>query len=455
MKSKGVSLILFVVVALVAGCSGFRVGQPDKTDTGSTSNPTPTPTPTPTPGGCGQPLQPPPAIRTISLGPADDYCAKINSARPGDKLEFAPGSYSEPCSINVAGTAQHPIYLKSQFADVNRRAKFDYPGSSANVWEIRGQHLIVSDFLFADTSDDAFVVRLWAVSDVTIENNHFVNTNQVIAANSGDTNNLIIRNNRMKGVRDTAVYLGCHNGSCRSTNFIFEGNFIDASHISTGGVGYGVEVKLNSYGILRDNSIFGAQGPGMMVYGSQNATAPPIVIEGNYIHGSRNDAALNVAGGPARVTNNVIINSGSEALYTQNYGGRGLLRNVHILNNTIIGLNATSANLSGLSAGNNIFAGNAITNPIVPANPNAAVIGNQICSGLDCFAAPYTSSPYDFTPKEAGPLLVSPSGYEPPPFDFFGQPRAPNQIGAIMLNSQSHGTLQYLYPRPSRQQYCF
>ena len=50
--------------------------------------------------------------------------------------------------------------------------------------------------------------------------------------------------------------------------------------------GYGIEVKLNTGGVVRDNVIIDTKGPGIMVYGARDLVTVS-VVERNFTRGSR------------------------------------------------------------------------------------------------------------------------------------------------------------------------
>ena len=55
----------------------------------------------------------------------------------------------------------------------------------------------------------------------------------------------------------TPFYLGCQDGaSCHATNVLVDSNLVDTVAPTDGSVGYAVEVKLNSYGTVQNNTPF-------------------------------------------------------------------------------------------------------------------------------------------------------------------------------------------------------
>jgi hypothetical protein len=379
-------------------------------------------------------------------------------AIPGDEYGFAPGAYGEPCHFSASGTSAAPIVIRS--ADPSTRARFSYRGAPSNFFEIAGSYIVIKDVAFQDNSAD-IMIRLYNSTSVVIEDNLFDRIDgQAITANSGSTRDLIIRRNTFRNITKTIVYLGCHAGDCTSTHFVFEGNFLDASAIDDPSVvGYGIEIKLNSYGTLRDNSIFNAQGPDMMVYGNQRPDAPPNIITGNFLVRSRKDAALNVAGGPARVFNNILVNANGPALYVQNYDKRDLQKNVAIFSNTVISASGVGIQVEGWTSASqqNAIAGNAIlaATPVLPEKPTGKIAGNVVCAASDCFTGQALRSPYFLAPSTAGSLASPVAGFKPPACDFFGLPRSGNTPGAIVSSAKTRGlALKVLEARPGRLQPC-
>jgi hypothetical protein len=406
------------------------------------------------------PLSPIPApLRTIRVNPSISYCPLLKGALAGDEYVFAAGTYSEPCHFSASGTSAAPIVIRS--ADPSNRARFSYSGVPSNFFEIAGSFVVIRDLAFQDNSAD-IMIRLYNNRSVVIDNNVFDRIDgQAITANSGSTTDLVIRRNTFRDITKTIVYLGCHAGDCASTAFLVERNFMDASAIEDPSVtGYGIQVKLNSHGTLRDNSIFNAQGPDIMVYGNQNPNAPANIITGNFLVRSRKDAALNVAGGPARVFNNVLINADGPALYAQDYGARGLQKNVTIFGNTLISATNVGIQVEGWGSARqgNVIAGNAIlaATPLSPNNLAGTVTGNILCGASDCFTGSATQSPYFLTPSPTGKLASSVAGFTPPACDFFGLPRLTNSPGAIVGSEQTRRLpLADLKARPARLKPCY
>src|SRR4029077_18093103 len=99
-------------------------------------------------------------------------------------------------------------------------------------------------------------------------------------------------------------------------------------------IGYGIEVKLNTGGFVRDNVIVDTKGPGIMVYGARDL-ATVSVVERNFVRGSRTSSGIVVGGGPAIVRNNVAGWNFEGGIGLENYKKRRLLRAITVAHNTV------------------------------------------------------------------------------------------------------------------------
>jgi hypothetical protein len=380
--------------------------------------------------------------RSITVDPSVDWCNTINTASLGDEIVFQPGSYTTPCWITARGTAASWITVRSQSEVDGQRATFAYPGSTANVLELRNAaYVILRGFAFAPTQDAVDAIRIRQVNDIIIERNIFTGIGGVsIPANDSGTTipRLTIRQNVFRNLQSTGIYLGCHEGNCKVTDALVEGNFIDG--VTSSGVGYGLEIKLNSYGTVRDNTIYRTKGPGLMAYGS-NQGDPPTIFEGNYVEGSRTDGGIVIGGGPAVVRNNVLVGNAYGGISAQNYASRNLQRNIWIVHNTALNNADSGINVQGWTTGaNNVIAYNALipasgSPALRPSTPVGSIVGNVTCATpTSCFVNASTV-PYDLWPTPTSPLLDSAgNGFEPwrPEDDFMGVSRGGSaDVGAF------------------------
>src|SRR5262249_39493122 len=141
-----------------------------------------------------------------------------------------------------------------------------------------------------------------SLQGVVVDQNVFQGTDIAVAANSSGSTyqNVSVTNNVLTNLQSTGLYFGCHDGvSCHALNILIQGNLIDTVQPGDG-VGYGLEIKLNSYATILENTIYRSRGPGIDVYGS-NRGDPASIVERNYIEGAQTDAGINVSGGPAIV----------------------------------------------------------------------------------------------------------------------------------------------------------
>jgi len=196
-------------------------------------------------------------------------------------------------------------------------------------------------------------------------------------------------------------------------------------------IGYGIQVKLNSIATIRDNVIVNTKGPGIMVYGARDLLKVS-VVEGNYVAASR-DSAIVLGGGPAIVKNNIAVSSAQAGIALENYGKRGLLRNVVLVHNTLYGnmtggIVAPPQGLFDVRIVNNASHARLGTPALPIGQPGVMSVGNVDCRMRACFQAPEL--------RNYSPLSLAPASFDSdpvlPPEDYFGQRRAKPPIrGAV------------------------
>jgi hypothetical protein len=401
---------------------------------------------------------------TFVVNTSSAWCGVVNAASPGDTIVFSAGSYSGTCSITASGASGSPITLRSPTSAPADRAVMAYSGTSSNIFDVNGSYVVFRWLTFGPTASGAGVnpIKLrTSVQGVVIDQNVFRGTDIAVAANSSGSTyqNITVSNNVLTNLQSTGFYFGCHDGtSCHALNILIQGNLIDTVQPGDG-VGYGLEIKLNSYATILENTIYRSQGPGIDVYGS-NRGDPASVVERNYVEGAVNDAGINIGGGPAIVRNNILVGNGYNGIWAQDYGGRGLQQNVWIVENTALNNQVGGIKVSNwLAAAGNVLAFNAIaplpaTPALSPASPIADTLtGNVTCSpATACFDQP-TSAPYDLWPIATGPLIgVAGSGAEPwrVANDFLCAPRgSAADVGAMQRTSSGNGpALGNGSPRP-------
>jgi hypothetical protein len=406
----------------------------------------------------------PTGAATRELGPSDPWCQAINRAAPGDEIILVAGFYSIACSIKVKGAPGSPIVVRSASADPSMRAALAYSGTTSNVLELRGaQHIALRWLSFGPTQGGVDAIKLRRSSDVLVEQNLFYGIGGIsISANDGDSNRITVRKNVFQNLTSTALYFGCHEGeSCHATDLTIEGNFIDrVTPLDQNSVGYGLQIKLNSYGIVRDNTVYRTRGPGIMVYGS-NRGDPPSIVEGNYVEGSLTDGGIVIGGGAAIVLNNVVVGNAAGGIIAQNYGGRDLQQNVWVVHNTVLENGGAGIIVQAWRErrGNvlsfNAIAPRAATMALLPVVPSGTIRGNITCEAIPSCFARATGPPYDLRPAPSGDVAARLGGGPEewrPVDDFLGRSRGRStSVGAFERTSLAEPvTVGGGQPRPRR-----
>jgi len=378
----------------------------------------------------------PAGVAAREIGPDADLCGEIRAAPPGEELVLAPGDYQGPCAIRRGGEPGAPLVIRA--ADPARRPRVMYAGRATNVFEVRASHVTIRGLEFGPTQRDVDAVRIFKGNGVTVEDCHFSQLGGIaVVANHASVRGLVVRRNVIRNSTATAMYFGCHDGiGCIVRGLVVEGNFIEGVNAPDPEIGYGIEVKLNSSAIIRNNTVIKTKGPGIMVFGSQDLTTANL-IERNVTIGSRHSGGIVIGGGPVIVRNNIAVSNDEGGITLEDYKKRGLLRGIIVVNNTgygnrLGGVTVPESGVSDVIVANN--AADAGTAPKAFPGPLAGLRlrGNVDCSLLLCFANPTL---YDFSPNAAGFLRaagVSLGEAWMPREDYFGARRTdPPTVGAI------------------------
>jgi hypothetical protein len=370
------------------------------------------------------------------IGPQANLCAEIHLLPAGEELVLEPGEYQGPCAIRRGGEPGAPLVIRA--ADPERRPKIVYGGATANVLDIRASHITIRGLEFGPSQSGVDAIRIFGASNVTIEDCHFTQLGGIaVVASHASVRGLVVRRNVIRDSLATTMYFGCHDGvACTVTGLIVEGNFINGVKAPESEIGYGLEVKLNSVGVIRDNIVVNTKGPGIMVYGSSNPTSVS-VVERNVAIGSRRSSGIIVGGGPAIVRNNVAASNDEAGIAVEDYKKRGLLRGIFIANNTVYkngagGITVPEAGVSGVTIVNNAAHAGGNTRAYPVPKTGLRLAGNIDCTMLPCFANPDRE---DFSPHAASLLRgagVLWTDTWMPREDLFGMRRAmPPTAGAI------------------------
>lgn len=374
------------------------------------------------------------------IGPEDQFCQTINNPAFGDEVVLRPGKYRGPCMIRRGGAAGRPLVIRAK--DPSARPRIDYDGEGANVIEVHADHVVIRGLAFGPTHH-ADGVRIRASKNVSILDCEFSQMGGIaVVVNQSSLQGLLVSGNVVTLSQATAMYFGCHDGdACRLTDVVIEKNRIDGVAAAEKEVGYGIQVKLNSAAIVRDNVIKDTKGPGIMIYGATHRSFEN-VIERNFISGSRTSSGIVVGGGPALVRNNIAIGNTLGGIALHDYAQRGLLQEIKVGFNTLLdngkgAIIATQDKLSETMMVGNVGASGAAGSLFPPRQMGLTVIANIACERA-CFA--------DFANLDLSPALNSMLGRQVvsmkaawiPQDDFFGQRRSlPPKVGAVETAGQA------------------
>ena len=346
----------------------------------------------------------PGGARSIPIAPGQDLCAALRTLEPGAELVLAPGDYPAGCRIRRGGAPGAPVVIRA--ADLSARPRLIYDGTTANVLDIRADHVVVRGLRLGPSRPDVDGVRIYASQDVTVEDCEFSEIGGIpLVANHVSLRGLLVRRNAFLDSRSTAMYFGCHDGvECEVTDAVVERNYVRRTGVGPDGVAFGVQIKLNSAAVVRDNVIALPRGPGIMVYGARDPQRASL-IERNVVHGSAQSAGIVIGGGPVVVRNNVATGNADGGILVEDYGRRDLVRRIAVVHNTVYGNPGGGIRLHGGVPQEVVVANNAVQvkggffrfgligrgagGAWPEPRPGIAVAGNVDCStGPPCFAHP-------------------------------------------------------------------
>ena len=403
-------------------------------------------------------------IHPATANSEEEFERLANALKPGDELVLHGGEYSQKNrrAVTANGTAEAPIVIRAaegqsplltrpaeqidrynniEFVDCSyliiRRLRFR--GGSSGVRFIRGHHITFEDCEVFETGNNALTM------------------------NSGDCDSFIIRRNHLHhtGLSTTrptegeGMYIGCHDGSCITTNTLVEGNYIHHLRSTSDGGNDGIEIKAGSYGnIVRDNVIhdtnIGRQYPGIFVYGG----GPGInIVESNAIWNA--GEGIQVVS-DAIVRNNIIFNCSVTGITAAPHVAVRQMRNVTIVNNTVVN-HPKGVLVRWSEAVNMVFANNAVYCPgrtaidaseMADATAGAncveghlagvVVDGSRFLDGGRISQAFIEPQENDFWPRSGSPLIGQADGAFTVERDFNRTVRQPPcDIGAYETEGQA------------------
>jgi hypothetical protein len=382
-----------------------------------------------------------------------------NSLEPGDELIVHAGTYSHDGrrSVTVKGTAERPIVIRA--AEGEAPVFTANPGNNC-IEFVDCAHVVIRGLRFRGGSSG---VRFIRGEHVTFEDCEIFETqNNALTMNSGNCHAFVVRHNHIhhtglntsRPTEGEGMYIGCHDGSCRTTDSVFEGNYIHHTRGTSDGGNDGIEIKARSYGnVVRNNVIHDTnierKYPGIFVYGGGPGTN---VVEGNVIwHAGEGIQVVS----DAVVRNNIIFDCEATGITAAPHAAMPQVRNVTIVNNTIFNA-PVGVRMRWAKSTNAIFANNAIYCPsgsAIIADAGSALLRSnyiegrasgisiddrQIFSGDEATAAFADSGKNDFWPRAGSPLIGKADAALVPDLDFNGTKRtAPFDVGAYETDNHT------------------
>ena len=375
-------------------------------------------------------------VQAAEIGPDTDLCAAIHALSPGEELVLEPGDYRAGCVIRQGGGRERPLVIRA--ADPTRRPRLVPPGRTANMLEIRASDVTIRELEFWGSFADVDGIRVVSGNRITIEGCRFLQMGGIaIAATHTSVRGFTVRHNTITESHATGMYFGCHDGlTCTISNLIVESNRIQGVAAVAGEIGYGLQVKLNSSAVIRDNIVQDVKGPGIMIYGARDLITASLV-ERNFVSGSRTSAGIVIGGGPVVVRNNVAVGNFEAGIALENYHRRNLLRGIVVAHNTVYGNRQASIAIPEgdrveASILNNALQGRGSASAVPAPRPGLRLLGNVDCTWIPCFR---NADDLDFSPFP-GSLLngaaIAPADGSRVEDDFFGARRGmPASAGAI------------------------
>ncbi|HEU5192036.1 MAG TPA: right-handed parallel beta-helix repeat-containing protein, partial [Methylomirabilota bacterium] len=351
--------------------------------------------------------------------------------------------------IRSGGEPGLPVVIRAK--DPLQPPRIVYGGNTANVIDLRADHVTIRGLAIGPTQREVDGIRIFARRGITIEDCQFSGLGGIaVVADHNSSQGLTVRRNDIRNSESTAMYFGCHDGfTCVATDLTIEGNYVYTVRAPDPEIGYGIQVKLNSSGVIRGNMVLDTKGPGIMVYGASD-TSRGSLIEGNVVMGSVRSSGIVAGGGPAVIRNNVSVGNAMAGVSIEDYARRGMLRAVVVAHNTLYRNEQGAVTVARSGHIDVTVMNNAVHSrpgsPILPEpQPGLRMTGNIDCRAVVCFLNPEAD---DFSPLPGGPLIgagtVLATSWTPAR-DLFGAPRpVPPSTGAI---EGLHGSIR-LAPRP-------
>ena len=122
-----------------------------------------------------------------------------------------------------------------------------------NMLELRASDVTIRGIDFWGAYGVADGIRIISGHRITIEGCRFFQLGGIaVAATHTSAQGLTVRGNSIEDSRATGMYFGCHDGiGCAISGLLVEGNYIHGVSAPNPEIGYGIQVKLNSSGVIR------------------------------------------------------------------------------------------------------------------------------------------------------------------------------------------------------------
>jgi len=403
-------------------------------------------------------------IYPATVDSTEEFETVANSLEPGDELILHGGVYSQRArrAITVNGTIDEPIVVRAADGEtVLMTRPADNMDRYNNIEFTDCSYLTVRAIRFKGGNSGVRFVR---GHHITFEQCEIFETgNNALTMNSGDCDSFIIRRNHIhhtglstsRRTEGEGMYIGCHSGSCITTNSLFEGNYIHHTRGTSSGGNDGIEIKFGSYAnIVRDNVIhdtdIASKFPGVFVYGGGKEIN---IVEGNVIWNA--GEGIQVVS-DAIIRNNIIFNCVMTGITAAPHAAVPHVRNVRIINNTIVShpkgilirwdkaRDMILANNAIFCAESTAIDASGIVNSICNANYIAGrLVGTEIddlrfFDGKTISAAFAAPAEMDYRPASGSVLIGNADSRFAPEMDFNRNPRnIPYDVGAYESDGQT------------------
>ena len=405
------------------------------------------------------------AGRTVEIHPAvagqqEEFENVASALEPGDELVLHGGTYWQEGrrAITVKGEPDQPIVIRAAEGESPLLTRpEDQIDKHNNIEVIDCCHLVIRGLRFRGGSSG---VRFIRGHHVTFEDCEISHTgNNALTMNSGNCEAFVVRRNHIHhtGLSQTrptegeGMYIGCHSGSCITTNSRIEGNYIHHLRSTSVGGNDGIEIKFGSYGnIVRDNVIhdttIGRQYPGIFVYGGGKDLN---IVEGNAIWNA--GEGIQVVS-DAIIRNNIIFDCSATGITAAPHAAVPHVRNVTIVNNTIVA-HPVGVRIRWSKADNMVFSNNAVycsertaidasgiaaqtlsANYVSGALTGVQMDNRRFCAGRALSAAFAAPAEHDYWPQLGSVLVGNADPAFTPDTDFNHTTRKPPfDVGAYDL----------------------